>query len=391
MSNLPGVSQKETPIHQPASVAQLKAAAEARIAKQLAAQQLVQPVTFLNATAAQWLQRTVWFSVHATLSLASLICMVLAICNIAFNFGVPYEASTPFYVPAWTFLVGFFIACLISAITLCLVYYQLPINNCWITLVLLCTPFYWLIFVSSKQKAEQPNQQLSVLVGLYGLIQIMCQLKPRHEGYSRSPLYYMVLIAIFCAIFLLFNFGFGQFRVFAGWSIQADAIVYLVCLLVIDKTRYGLIFGLIAPWLGLPLASGILNPIQGFVEYILAYYVLLPVLVFPALNQAVLTGCKLTDKKVARNVVTIIFFGVFALLLFSLKAFVHIWAGVVWWVNGDWIGSLALNALIVFGSFGLCVPFAMAAIPAILQLRKAHLIQKLAARTATKKKKGKES
>lgn len=193
------------------------------------------------------------------------------------------------------------------------------------------------------------------------------------EKYTRSNLFYLVLVGILLAVFLLVKYLFSLFKVFSGWSIEVDVMVYALCILVIYQKKANFLFCFLAPLLGLIFsAGGMISFFQTIVEYFLTYWIFIPLIFFPNLAKIIFNHHYFLNSKKNKkfqNILIIFIFGLFLLVLYFIKLFIHIWAGTLWWTNGDWGFSALLNAQVILGSFAICLPFGLLAILPILKLR----------------------
>lgn len=190
-------------------------------------------------------------------------------------------------------------------------------------------------------------------------------------SYKKNELFYISLIGIFLSIFLLLKFIFSFIKIFGGWSIEVDVMFYILILLLIDRVSYNLLFAILAPILALILNYGLLYPLQVFFEYILSYWVLIPIIFFSNYVMFVETKIFKNSQKI-QKIIIILSFVFISLFLYLIKLFIHVWAGVIWWVNGNWIASFVLNSQIILGSFLICMPFVVISLLPIIKIRKLY-------------------
>ncbi len=322
--------------------------------------------SFLDAKKRQnKLVKALFFYVFCMLlGFAVVAFVVLSAINVALYLGDQYVTSTeiaPVYAEPWVFLAVFagmlvFCACL-------------GMNNAEADSSNLALNFgyyfgaavtgFWKLPAISRETAKNAAE--------------MKRLKNQMST-VRSELYYCALVAGFIAIFLILKFAFGQWKVFSGWGIEVETMFFVIALVLIDRFRYVLMFGILAPLLALPLSSGLLYPLQVIFEYLLAYWVLFPICAFYHADKAVSERMSGRQKpKSAINAARVSHFFAWILVLYLVKAFIHVVAGVIWWTNYDWTYSIVLNAEVILGSFGLCLPFGLAAIVPVIKLRDVHL------------------
>ena len=292
--------------------------------------------------------------------------IVLSALHFKFSIGINADTNAEIYANAWMFLVGFLVLNLVIA-GVCCMYGNLI--NCSYIVTFACSFFslfssFYILKIGVKKYLDL-KKTISILDAQL--------LRPQ----EKSEVFYLVLVGLMLGIFIFLKFIFSYFKVLGnGWSIEADVMFYVLALVAIDKVRYNLLFAFLAPLIGLALSSGLLYFLQVITEYLVAYWILIPIMFF--YNYKTFVEKSLANKsKKTINVVILVSFAVFTMILFALKTYIHTVAGVIWWTNGDWITSIILNCQVILGSFGICLPFALTALIPIIKLRENQLSPKL--------------
>lgn len=314
------------------------------------------------------LSNLIWFFISFLFSCCEIIFLFLTLFKINLNLGFNTINNKIIFAPSLYFLIAFLILDFFPFLFLYLYFLKNKLcKNPWFNfiLVFLINYFSVISFFYFSYKRIKALKEINLKINLLQN-QIL-------EQYTRSNLFYLVLVGILLAVFLLVKYLFSLFRVFSGWSIEVDVMVYALCILVIYQKKANFLFCFLAPLLGLIFfAGGMIAFFQTIVEYILTYWIFIPILFFPNFAKIIFSHDYFSNSK--RNqkfqkFLIIFAFSIFLLVLYCIKLFLHIWAGVVWWTNGDWGFSALLNAQVILGSFAICLPFELLAVLPILKLR----------------------
>lgn len=170
---------------------------------------------------------------------------------------------------------------------------------------------------------------------------------------SKTNLFYLILISFFLAMTFLSSYisSFLRFPFLGGNPIEIYLIVFVFCIILINKFVYKILYFILAPIL-LLLTPGLffINFQQVLIDYILTYYCFFLFLFFN------FSWDKLEYKNKKLKYFDIIIFSCFFLISIFLKWFIHFVSGYYWWTNNDAYLSLILNSKYVFISFAIILP-----------------------------------
>lgn len=314
------------------------------------------------------LSNLIWFFISFLFSCCEITFLFLTLFKVNLNLGFNTITNKIIFVPSLYFLIAFLILNLLPFLFLYLYFLKNKIfkNPCFnLISVFLINYFSFIIFFYFSYKRIKALKEINLKINLLQN-QIL-------EQYTRSNLFYLVLVGILLAVFLLVKYLFSLFRVFSGWSIEVDVMVYALFILVIYQKKANFLFCFLAPLLGLIFsAGGMISFFQAIVEYILTYWIFIPLIFFPSLYKIIFNHDYFSNSKKNQKFqkfLIVFAFSIFLLVLYCIKLFIHIWAGVVWWTNGDWSFSALLNSQVILGSFAICLPFGLLAVLPILKLR----------------------
>lgn len=314
------------------------------------------------------LSNLIWFFISFLFSCFEITFLFLTLFKVNLNLGFNTITNKIIFVPSLYFLIAFLILNLLPFLFLYLYFLKNKIfkNPCFnLISVFLINYFSFIIFFYFSYKRIKALKEINLKINLLQN-QIL-------EQYTRSNLFYLVLVGILLAVFLLVKYLFSLFRVFSGWSIEVDVMVYALFILVIYQKKANFLFCFLAPLLGLIFsAGGMISFFQAIVEYILTYWIFIPLIFFPSLYKIIFNHDYFSNSKKNQKFqkfLIVFAFSIFLLVLYCIKLFIHIWAGVVWWTNGDWSFSALLNSQVILGSFAICLPFGLLAVLPILKLR----------------------
>lgn len=314
------------------------------------------------------LSNLIWFFISFLFSCCEITFLSLTLFKVNLNLGFNTITNKIIFVPSLYFLIAFLILNLLPFLFLYLYFLKNKIfkNPCFnLISVFLINYFSFIIFFYFSYKRIKALKEINLKINLLQN-QIL-------EQYTRSNLFYLVLVGILLAVFLLVKYLFSLFRVFSGWSIEVDVMVYALFILVIYQKKANFLFCFLAPLLGLIFsAGGMISFFQAIVEYILTYWIFIPLIFFPGLYKIIFNHDYFSNSKKNQKFqkfLIVFSFSIFLLVLYCIKLFIHIWAGVVWWTNGDWSFSALLNSQVILGSFAICLPFGLLAVLPILKLR----------------------
>lgn len=314
------------------------------------------------------LSNLIWFFISFLFSCCEITFLSLTLFKVNLNLGFNTITNKIIFVPSLYFLIAFLILNLLPFLFLYLYFLKNKIfkNPCFnLISVFLINYFSFIIFFYFSYKRIKALKEINLKINLLQN-QIL-------EQYTRSNLFYLVLVGILLAVFLLVKYLFSLFRVFSGWSIEVDVMVYALFILVIYQKKANFLFCFLAPLLGLIFsAGGMISFFQAIVEYILTYWIFIPLIFFPSLYKIIFNHDYFSNSKKNQKFqkfLIVFSFSIFLLVLYCIKLFIHIWAGVVWWTNGDWSFSALLNSQVILGSFAICLPFGLLAVLPILKLR----------------------
>lgn len=314
------------------------------------------------------LSNLIWFFISFLFSCCEITFLFLTLFKINLNLGFNTITNKIIFLPSLYFLIAFLILDLLPFLFLYLYFLKNKLfkNPCFNFIsVFLINYFSFISFFYFSYKRIKALKEINLKIHLLQN-QIL-------EQYTRSNLFYLVLIGILLAVFLLVKYLFSLFRVFSGWSIEVDVMVYALCILVIYQKKANFLFCFLAPLLGLIFsAGGMISFFQAIIEYILTYWIFIPLVFFPNLSKIIFNHDYFSNSKKNQKFqkfLIVFAFSVLLLFLYCIKLFIHIWAGVVWWTNGDWSFSALLNAQVILGSFAICLPFGLLAVLPILKLR----------------------
>lgn len=314
------------------------------------------------------LSNLIWFFISFLFSCCEITFLFLTLFKINLNLGLNTTNNKIIFVSSLYFLIAFLV---LNLLPFTFLYLHFLKNK------LLKNPYFnfisvffinYLSFISFFYFSYKWIKSLKEINLKINLLQNQIL-----EKYTRSNLFYLVLVGILLAVFLLVKYLFSLFKVFSGWSIEVDVMVYALCILVIYQKKANFLFCFLAPLLGLIFsAGGIISFFQTIVEYILTYWIFIPLIFFPNLSKIVFNHDYFLNykrnQKFQKSLIAFAF-SILLLVLYCIKLFIHIWAGVVWWTNGDWSFSALLNAQVILGSFAICLPFGLLAVLPILKLR----------------------
>ncbi|WP_027123975.1 energy-coupled thiamine transporter ThiT [Mycoplasmoides pirum] len=306
-----------------------------------------------------------WLFTNALLNIATIIFIFLESFQIHLKIGVNSATNENIFISSWVFIIIFFIfnflISLIWSLTIKLNFNK-KISYFFIS-------FFSIFFIFLK---------FPKLINEFTLNKKEIKFFKKNfiSFFENSETFYFVLLGLLLSIFLLVKFLFSFWKIFGGWSIEVDVMFYVLVLIIIDKLKFVLLFAFISPILALPFSSGLIYPLQVFIEYLLSYWILLPICFFANINFFFIKKMHINSKK-NKNLATLLFFSFLTFILFSIKMFIHILAGVIWWTNNDWFFSFVLNAQIILGSFAICLPFALMSILPILKIREIHQNKKI--------------
>lgn len=314
------------------------------------------------------LSNLIWFFISFLFSCCEITFLFLTLFKINLNLGFNTITNKIIFLPSLYFLIAFLILDLLPFLFLYLYFLKNKLfkNPCFNFIsVFLINYFSFISFFYFSYKRIKALKEINLKIHLLQN-QIL-------EQYTRSNLFYLVLVGILLAVFLLVKYLFSLFRVFSGWSIEVDVMVYALCILVIYQKKANFLFCFLAPLLGLIFsAGGMISFFQAIIEYILTYWIFIPLVFFPNLSKIIFNHDYFSNSKKNQKFqkfLIVFAFSVLLLFLYCIKLFIHIWAGVVWWTNGDWSFSALLNAQVILGSFAICLPFGLLAVLPILKLR----------------------
>lgn len=314
------------------------------------------------------LSNLIWFFISFLFSCCEITFLFLTLFKINLNLGFNTITNKIIFVSSLYFLIAFLILDLLPFFFLYLYFLKNKLckNPCLNFIsVFLINYFSFISFFYFSYKRIKALKETNLKINLLQN-QIL-------EQYTRSNLFYLVLVGILLAVFLLVKYLFSLFRVFSGWSIEVDVMVYALCILVIYQKKANFLFCFLAPLLGLIFsAGGMISFFQTIIEYILTYWIFIPLIFFPNLSKIVFNHDYFSNSKKNQKFqkfLIVFAFSIFLLVLYCIKLFMHIWAGVVWWTNGDWNFSALLNAQVILGSFAICLPFGLLSVLPILKLR----------------------
>lgn len=314
------------------------------------------------------LSNLIWFFISFLFSCCEITFLFLTLFEINLNLGFNTITNKIIFVPSLYFLIAFLILDLFPFLFLYLYFLKNKLckNPCFnFILVFLINYFSFISFFYFSYKRIKALKEINLKIHLLQN-QVL-------EQYTRSNLFYLVLVGILLAVFLLVKYLFSLFRVFSGWSIEVDVMVYALCMLVIYQKKASFLFCFLAPLLGLIFsAGGMISFFQAIVEYILTYWIFIPLIFFPSLSKIIFNHDYFSNSKKNQKFqkfLIVFAFSILLLFLYCIKLFIHIWAGAVWWTNGDWSFSALLNAQVILGSFAICLPFGLLAVLPILKLR----------------------
>lgn len=314
------------------------------------------------------LSNLIWFFISFLFSCCEITFLFLTLFKVNLNLGFNTTTNKIIFVPSLYFLIAFLILNLLPFLFLYLYFLKNKLfkNSCFNFIsVFLINYFSFISFFYFLYKRIKALKEINLKIHLLQN-QIL-------EQYTRSNLFYLVLVGILLAVFLLVKYLFSLFRVFSGWSIEVDVMVYALCILVIYQKKANFLFCFLAPLLGLIFsAGGMISFFQAIIEYILTYWIFIPLVFFPNLSKIIFNHDYFSNSKKNQKFqkfLIVFAFSILLLFLYCIKLFIHIWAGVVWWTNGDWSFSALLNAQVILGSFAICLPFGLLAVLPILKLR----------------------
>lgn len=314
------------------------------------------------------LSNLIWFFISFLFSCCEITFLFLTLFKINLNLGFNTITNKIIFVPSLYFLIAFLILDLLPFLFLYLYFLKNKLckNPCFnLVSVFLINYFSFISFFYFSYKKIKALKEINLKINFLQN-QIL-------EQYTRSNLFYLVLVGILLAVFLLVKYLFSLFRVFSGWSIEVDVMVYALCILVIYQKKANFLFCFLAPLLGLIFsAGGMISFFQAIVEYILTYWIFIPLIFFPSVSKIIFNHDYFSNSKKNQKFqkfLIVFVFSIFLLVLYCIKLFIHVWAGVVWWTNGDWSFSALLNAQVILGSFAICLPFGLLAVLPILKLR----------------------
>jgi hypothetical protein len=139
-----------------------------------------------------------------------------------------------------------------------------------------------------------------------------------------------------------------------------------LALLLINQRYWQWTFGIITPWVLLIIPSSSANIVDLIFEYVLTLYVFLGFIYFDLIVKCL--NKRIKNKKIGITV-QIIIFSLLLIICFGVKLLIHVVAGTWWWVQGDWTGSLIINAPIIGINLGITLPIIIILYPSISHLK----------------------
>lgn len=202
-------------------------------------------------------------------------------------------------------------------------------------------------------------------------------IKHRMKKSKKSSLvYWSVLTAVMLAISLVFKAIFHFVPFLNGYSIEFYLVGYVFGLIVIQPKVYRLGFFLVCPWFLMIIPPSIANIADMLMEYVLAFYIFIPMFFLNEIWKAIETKL---EKKANKDKVLLslkfITFIVFFIFCVAIKLTIHTIAGAIWWLPGDWKGSFIFNLPIYGATLLIDLPLAIIIFKPIIDLKE-NLIRK---------------
>ncbi len=161
------------------------------------------------------------------------------------------------------------------------------------------------------------------------------------NNYRNNTIFNISLTAILIAITVLFKFISSQIRLFGSYGLDGEYVALVIGLIVLPNIKYRLILIIISPCLWFVVSTPYaINALQVFVEYFLVIYAFFP-FIFINIDYEDPIFKKYWLAPILLVICTIV------------KLMIHVVAGVLWWVNGDWSLSFIINSKIVFSNLGI--------------------------------------
>ncbi len=161
------------------------------------------------------------------------------------------------------------------------------------------------------------------------------------NNYRNNIIFNICLTAILIAFSVLFKFISSQIRIYGGYGIDAEYVALVLGLIILPNIKYRLILIIITPCLWFLVSTPYaINAIQVFVEYFLVIYAFFPFVFINIDND---------DSRFKKYWLVSILLVICTLI----KLLIHVVAGVVWWVNGNWWLSIVINSKIVLTNLGI--------------------------------------
>ncbi len=182
---------------------------------------------------------------------------------------------------------------------------------------------------------------------------------------NKSDVFNIALMGILISLCLMFKAIFHFFSIVNGYGLSVYIFIYILGIMCFQWHKYKWWFTLLTPWVLLLIPSGAVNFWDLLMEYVLSLYVFFPIIYFPSIIT-------ILTKKVNGNknklIVELVFLTILILILFNIKLVIHVIAGVIWYVNGNWYASLVINLQIIYIDFAVCIPIVLLCYPSLRKL-----------------------
>lgn len=184
------------------------------------------------------------------------------------------------------------------------------------------------------------------------------QINSNNWSVNQQRLYYLVLTGFFIGLTMLSAYlsSFLKLPFLSGYSIPFDLVIYVYAIIFLKKMYFKIFYFVLTPLMMLLIPGSYINVLQTFFEYVLVYYCWIPFLFISFYNPE-------KDKK--RKIKTFGLFVLYFLICVSMKFFIHIVSGVIWWTPTNdaifgnltniknityqsWLTSISINAPYVY-------------------------------------------
>ncbi len=173
----------------------------------------------------------------------------------------------------------------------------------------------------------------------------------------------MCVTSFVIALSVLFKFISSQIKIFDGYGLDLEYVVLILGMIMLPKIKYRLFAMVFSCFLWMIVSPPyVINAIQVFVEYILVVLVYTPFLFINA-------------SKIDTKLKQFILIPFVMIVCTFTKLFVHVLAGVIWWVNGDWIKSLLINSKIVLSNMAINIALMIMLIRPCLEIKGLYFIE----------------